>query len=234
LKIKTVLFDIDDTLYDASLQMRNARLNAVRAMIEAGLPVDIESGYRVLKDIVNEHGQYYNKHFDALLKNLGLKWNPRVIAAGVVAYRETNLAYLKPFPDTIPTLLRLRESGYKLGALSDGLPVKQAQKLIQLGIQHFFERVCISEEFGLKKMAPRLFEICLQEFSNKPAEVIFIGNDLTSDIVSANKAGVISVRIRMGDSRIGEPVNSDEKPKYEIRNLSEIISIINKIENPEK
>ena len=234
MKIKTVLFDIDDTLYDASLQMRNARLNAIRAMIETGLPVDIENGYRVLKDIVNEHGQYYNQHFDALLKKLGLKWNPRVIAAGVVAYRETNLAYLKTFPDTIPTLLRLRESGCKLGVLSDGLAVKQSQKLIQLGIQHFFEHVCISEEFGFKKMTPRLFEICLEEFGNKPAEAIFIGNELNSDIFSANKAGVISVRIRMGDSRIGEPATSDEKPKYEINKLSEIISVINKIENPVK
>jgi putative hydrolase of the HAD superfamily len=232
LKIKTVLFDIDDTLYDASLQMRNARLNALRAMIEAGLPVDIENGYRVLKEIVNKHGQYYNKHFDALLNKLGLKWNPRVIAAGVVAYRETNLAYLNPLPDTIPTLLKLRESGCKLGVLSEGLPVKLSQKLIQLGIQHFFEKVCISEEFGFKKMTPKLFEICLKQFGAEPNEAIFVGNDLTSDIFSANNAGVISVRMRIGDSRIGEPETSDEKPKYEINKLSEIISIIKRIENP--
>ena len=92
MKIKCVLFDIDDTLYDTSLQMSMARLNAIKAMSEAGLPTDIETAYRVLEDIVKEFGRHYNKHFDMLLERLGLKWDPRVIAAGVAAYRETSSA----------------------------------------------------------------------------------------------------------------------------------------------
>lgn len=51
------------------------------------------------------------RHFDRLLERLGLKWNPEVIAAGVVAYRATSPVYLTPFPDTVPTLLRFKDSG---------------------------------------------------------------------------------------------------------------------------
>jgi len=228
LKIKTVVFNIDDTLYDASLQMSNARLNAVRAMIEAGLPVDLENGYRVLNQVVEENGKYYNHHFDELLKKLGLKWNPRVIAAGVVAYRETNLAFLRPFPDTIPTLLKLRESGYELGVVSGGLAVKEAQKLIQLGIHHFFEHVVISEEFGSKSITSNMFKVCLEKFSAKPSEVVFVGNEI-QDIFSANEESVVSVRLRKGESRIREPKTNKEKPKYEITKLSEVIDIIKKM-----
>ena len=89
-----MIFDIEDTLYDSSLQMRMTRLNAVRAMIEAGLPIDLEIGYKTLEDIANQYGPHYTRHFDKLLECLGLKWNPRVIAAGVVAYRETSDVYL--------------------------------------------------------------------------------------------------------------------------------------------
>jgi len=86
MKIKAITFDIEDTLYDSSLQMRMARLNAIRAMNEAGLPIDLETGYQMLEGIVKDYGPHYTKHFDKLLERLGLKWNPRVIAAGVLAY----------------------------------------------------------------------------------------------------------------------------------------------------
>jgi len=230
MKVKTVLFDIDDTLYDASLQIKNARLNAIRATIEAGLPVDIETGYQTLNKVVKEHGKYYNRHFNELLKKLGLKFDARVVAAGVVAYRETNLAFLKPYRDTIPTLLKLRVLGYELGVISDGPPVKQAQKLIQLGIQHFFDHVVISEEYEYKTITPKLFEICLQKFDAKPNEVVFIGNEVDKDVLSANQAGVMSVRIMKGESRIGEPKSPEAKPKYEITKLSEIFNILETIE----
>lgn len=61
-RTRAVLFGIDDVLYDATYQTSNARLSAVRAMIEAGLPVDVETGYRTLVAIVKETGPDNTKH----------------------------------------------------------------------------------------------------------------------------------------------------------------------------
>jgi len=230
MKIKCVLFDVDDVLYDASLQLSTARLNAIKAMIEAGLPTDVEMTYRVLQNVVKECGSDYNKHFDVLLERLGLKWNPRVIAAGVAAYRETSSAYLKPYADTFPTLLKLREAGYKIGVVSEGRAVKQWQKLIQLGIQHLFDCVITSEEIGAATMKPELFKSVLKEFKVRPEETIFVGNKLETDILCANKAKVISVRIRKGENRTQEPESVETSPKYEINKLSEVFKILEKIE----
>ena len=229
-KIRCILFDIDDTLYDASLQMSTARLNAIRAMIEAGLPTDIETAYRTLQDIVKEYGPDYNKHFDKLLERLGLKWNPRVIAAGVAAYRETSSAYVKPYSDTVPTLLKLRDMEYQLGIVSEGRAVKQWQKLIQLGIQHLVHFVIISEEIGIETMHPELFKLILKELKAQPNEAIFVGNQLDPDILCANKANVISVRIRKGESRTEEPKSTEMIPKYEINKLWEILKILEEFE----
>jgi len=229
LKIKSVLFNIDNTLYNASLQIENARLNAIRAMIEAGLPVDIENGYRILKKVVEEYGEDYPNHFNKLLEKMGLKWNPHVIAAGVVAFRETNLAFLKPYPDTIKTLLKLRESGYKLGVISDGRIIKQWQKLIQLRIQHFFDTVVISEEYECKKLTSKLFDVCLYAMNTKAEEAIFIGDDIETDIKSANESNVTSIRIRKGESRLIEPKTKRSKAKYEITKLSEIFELLDLI-----
>ncbi|MGB9693844.1 MAG: TIGR02253 family HAD-type hydrolase [Fervidobacterium sp.] len=229
MKIRCVLFDIDDTLYDATLQMNTARLNAVKAMIEAGLPVDIETAYKTLEEIVMEFGPHYNKHFDKLLERLGLRWNPRVIAAGVNAYRETSIAYLKPYPDTVPVLLKLRESGYLLGSLSEGSSVKQWQKLIQLGIQHLFHKVVVSEEINEEKVNVKLFREILKKLNASPKETIFVGNQLDTDILSANQMQIISVRIRKGKFRNKEPKDPEMTPKFEISKLSEIFDIIKKL-----
>ena len=229
MKIKGILLDIDDVLYDASLQAEMARLNAIRAMIEAGLPSDVENAYRVLKEIVKEYGANYSKHFDKLLEHLGLRWDPRVIAAGVVAYRETNVAYLRPYPDTVTMLLKLRDLGYSLAVVSDGRTVKQWQKLISLGLQHFFQYVLVSEEAGLKNIGPELFKTALEKLNLQPGEVAFVGKGLDPDILSANRAGVVSIRMRRGKSRSEEAKNDEMKPKYEIHKLSEILKILEEI-----
>jgi len=206
--------------------MSMARLNAVKAMIEAGLPANIEIAYRVLEEIVKEFGPHYNLHFDRLLERLGLKWNPRVIAAGVTAYRETSSAYLKTYSDTVPSLLKLRESGYQLGIVSEGRAVKQWQKLIQLGIQHLFHRVLISEEIEEDTVTPEMFELVLKELGASPEEAVFVGNRLDTDILCANKAGIISVRMRKGEHRVEEPKSPEMTPKYEISKISEIFNVL--------
>ena len=220
---------MDDTLYDASVQMEAARLNAIKAMIEAGLPSDIENSFNTLKSIVKEYGPHYNQHFDRLLERLGLKRNPRVIAAGVVAYRETSLAYLKPFPETLPTLVRLRDEGYKLGAVASGKPVKQWQKLIQLGVQHLFHFATFSEQTGTTPTEEELLKSAIEELKVQPTEAIYVGNRLDTEIKSANKIGITSVRIRKGEYGIEEPSSPRLKAKYEISKLSEILEILKKL-----
>jgi len=234
LKVKAVVFDVDDTLYDSSLQMRMTRLNAVRAMIEAGLPADLEMAYKTLEEIADQYGPHYTRHFDKLLERLGLKWSPRVIAAGVVAYRETSDAYLKPFPDTVPTLVRLRDQRYRLGVASEGRSVKQWQKLIQLGIHHLFHSVVISEDSGTEEFSVDVFKECLEELEAKPRETIYVGSKPNKGILYANRAGMITVRIRKGDSVAEEPAQPEGKAKYEIERLSEIFGVFEALEHASK
>jgi len=226
MKIKAVVFDIEDTLYDSSLQMRMARLNAIRAMNEAGLPIDLETGYKMLEEIVKDYGPHYTKHFDKLLERLGLKWNPRVIAAGVLAYRETSQAYLKPFPDTIPTLIKLRDLGYKLGVIAEGRSVKEWQKLIELGVDHIFHSVLISEDLGTEELNVDQFLEGTRRLNVKPEETLYVSSKPNRGILYANKAGLVTVRLRRGDSFAEKPKRLEAQAKYTIDRLSEILDIL--------
>jgi len=226
LKVESLVFAIDDVLYDTSQQLSASRMSAVRAMRAAGLPIDVETAYRKLEEITNERGPDDTRHFDTLLERLGLKWNPEVIAAGVVAYRVTSPVYLTPFPDTILTLLKLRDSGYKLGVASNGRAVKQWQKLIQLGLQHTFHAVTISEETGSEALTTETLYKTIERLGVEPQSSAFVGCDLAREIAVANAAKMITVRIRTGANRTSTPKTPEEKPSFEIGRLADIFQVL--------
>jgi putative hydrolase of the HAD superfamily len=227
LKVESVVFTIDDVLYDTSQQLSASRMSAVKAMRSAGLPIDVETAYRKLEEIVKERGPDDTRHFDTLLERLGLKWNPEVIAAGVVAYRATSPIYLTPFPDTVPTLLRLRGAGYKLGVASKGRAVKEWQKLIQLGLEHIFHAVTISEETGSATLTVGTLSKTLERLGNvKPGKAAFVGCDLIREIAIANTAKMITVRMMTGTNRTSSPRSAGEKPRYEMGRLSDLLETL--------
>jgi putative hydrolase of the HAD superfamily len=225
-KIKAVFFDIDNTLYDSALQVEMVRRNAIKAMIEAGLDIDFEEGLKALKEIVALRGSNYQNHFDELLKKYGYEGNPRILAAGIVAYHNTKLAYLVPFPDTIPTLLTLRQRGYKIGVITEGRSVKQWEKLISLGLQHFFHAVLISEEVQKEKPDVEIFTTAAKRIGCKPSESVMVGDRLDKDILGAKAAGMTTIQILKGKYSDQRPTCLEAEPDYVVPELKGILSIL--------
>ncbi len=193
--LKWVFFDIDNTLFNSKELAEQARKNAIRAMIDAGLPAkSVNLAYRKLMKIVNKYSSNYPHHFNKLIEEYNVRKNKsQIVAAGVVAYHDTKFAYLKPFPDVVPTLLKLSKK-YKLGIITNGRAVKQWDKLIRLGLQHFFDMVIISEEVGFKKPDLRIFEIAIKKAKCKPSEAVMIGD--REDDMAAKEIGMKTINIK--------------------------------------
>ncbi len=225
--IKGVFFDIDDTLYDSTKLATMARRNSIQAMIDAGLDVAEEVLYSKLDEIIKEFGSNYPRHYDALLKAFEVEGSPQIIAAGVVAYEHTKAGYLRPFPGVVPTLLKLREE-HKLGVISNGLAVKQWEKLIGLGIHHFFDIVTTSDEDGYSKPQKEIFEYSMKELNLKSKECVMVGDRLDTDILGGKIAGMITVLIRTG-RRKDMPKSPEETPDFEIYRISELLRVLEKI-----
>ena len=160
-RLRAVLFDVDDTLFSTTAFARKARANAVRAMVEAGLGLPEEVVARELDEVIAEFSSNYDHHFDKLLQRLRpsalAQLNPAlVVAAGVVAYHDTKFQGLAPFDDVIPLLEGLRAAGLVTGVVTHGWTVKQAEKLVRLGlVPHLDPRaVFISDQIGISKPNP--------------------------------------------------------------------------------
>ncbi len=231
--IRAIFFDIDDTLYDSTRLTTMARLNSIRAMIDAGLDYDEKFLYERLYEIIKKFGPNYPRHYNELLKSLGLKEDPKLIASGVVAYEHTKFAYLKPFPRVVPTLLKLKDR-YKLGVISNGIAIKQWEKLINLGLHHYFDVVITSEEVGYEKPSKEIFLEALKSLNVKPEESIMVGDNPSTDILGAKSVGMITIRIRKGKRAKIEPKNELERADFDVENFDEIPKIIDIIEKKHK
>jgi len=225
-EIKALFFDVDDTLYDSTLQAESARRNAIKAMIEAGLNLSEGEAMKSLKAIVAKFGSNYQGHFNELLKEAGQEDGLRIVAAGTVAYHNTTLTHLVPFRDTVPTLLSLRDRNYKLGVITNGLALKQWEKLIRLGIQQFFDSVIISEEVGREKPDPEIFRLAAERIKCKPEEALMVGDRIDRDIAGANQVGMLTAQILRGKQTT--PKKPEEEPDYIIPELNEILDILPK------
>ncbi|AJC72533.1 haloacid dehalogenase [Thermococcus guaymasensis DSM 11113] len=196
--IKVVFFDLDDTLVDTTKLAEMARQNAIENMIRHGLPVDFETAYNELLELINEYGSNFGKHFDYLLRRLDLPNNPKWVAAGVIAYHNTKFTYLRTVNGVRRTLLELQRVGYRLGIITDGDPIKQWEKILRLDLDPYFEEVFISDYLGVKKPHPKIFEKALRKMKVEPHEAVMVGDRLYSDIYGAKQVGMQTIWFRYG------------------------------------
>ncbi len=129
------------------------------------------------------------KNFDSCRKEIWKSW--------------VRTPVFRLFPETLPLLRGLKESGFLVGAVSNWEP--RLQELCEnLGIAHYFDFMVVSEAHGYAKPGMRLFELALERAATRPEEVIHVGNDPVEDIEPAESLGIRAVLIqRDGSDEIG-------------------------------
>ena len=191
--LKAVFFDIDDTLYDTSGFAKLARKAALNAMIDAGLPLSHDDAYTLLREIIKEKGSNYDRHLNVLTKRVFGEEKPLLIAIGMITYHNVKFALLRLFPETMSTLIHLKAHGYHLGVISNGLTIKQYEKLVRLGLHHFFDSVVTSQQANVEKPDIAIFEMAMEKMGCKAENSMMIGNSFNDDILGAINAGMSAV-----------------------------------------
>jgi len=241
--IKLVGFDLDDCLFDSTGLSDRARLKGINAMIDLGLKIDKQNAIKMITEVVNEYGSNSSNHYNYFIRRFNRLENVRekipyslqfkYISAAVMAYHKEKIDSIKLYDDVKPCLIKLREMGLKSAIISDGLPIKQYEKILRLGIDDLIDLTTISDEIGVRKPNPKLFEFSLKKFNIEGTETIYIGDRLEKDIIPARLNNIHSIYIHRGGKydtyKTGEKFPEGIKPDYEISNLNEIFDIIDEI-----
>lgn len=223
--IEVVFFDLDDTIADTSVLAERARRNAIENMIKHGLPVDFETAYNELLELIDEYGSNFPHHFDYLLRRLDIPYNPKWVAAGVIGYHNTKFTQLKDVKNARKALIRLSKAGYRLGIITDGDPIKQWEKILRLELDEFFEEVIISDFEGVKKPHPKIFQKALKSFGVSAGRAVMVGDRLYSDIYGAKQVGMHTVWFRYGKRKEAE-LEYRDYADFEISDLLELPEVL--------
>ena len=99
----------------------------------------------------------------------------------------------------VDVLKKLKEKGYILGAVTNGVSSLQNTKLDTAGIRKLFDVVVVSGDIGIYKPDRRIFDEAARRAGVENERVLFVGDHPINDIKGALGAGMKAIRMNYGD-----------------------------------
>jgi len=222
--LKAILFDLDNTLINFLQFKIDTAKAASRAMIRSGLDVPENELYGKIFSVYDEKGIEYQKTFHDVIKPYGLEINKaeKIQQAAILAYLQKKFEVLKPYPNVVPTLEKLRAKGMRLGIVTDAPRNKAWQRLILTGLQDEFDFVVTHDDTQAMKPHPTPFYVALKKLEILPGACLFVGDNPERDIKGAKEVGMLTCWARYG-SLLKKP---ETKPDYAIDSFEEILSMV--------
>lgn len=198
--IKTVIFDIDNTLYSYD----QAHAVAFQALLnyaerELGIPPEEfrllhQRTNQELKERMGNCAAIHNRliRYQNMLESKHLPLDPHVLVMNDL-YWNTLLEAAQPSPGALETMRRLKAMDIAIGVGTDMTARLQFQKLTRLGLLPYVDFLVSSEEAQAEKPAAVLFNRCVEKAGVKAKECLFVGDSLKKDVQGPNAAGLHAV-----------------------------------------
>ncbi len=232
MRIAFVYFDLDDTLVDTT----NAVIEAYAAALADIRPAVVDAGLTPPSEVVEEEltgtfgSTMPDEYLNAWLYEAGVDGDlRRELAARGTAIFERRTREIEPFPEARPVLEWLAGEGIGRGLISDGRLEEQRAKLAYADLAELIGPTFISEDYPVFKGKPSLamFEDALAAAEAPAGAVMYVG-DRAKDVIGANLAGMVSVRVLQGWANRRPPAKrfAAAQPDHVIANLGGLPDII--------
>jgi len=223
-KYDFLFFDLDNTLWDFSVNSREA-LKQTLAKLNLLSQLNSFDEYFILYEQINEslwsdyRAKKIAKH--ALIAD---RFSRSLEAFGITnqdweginrLYLEYMALQTRLFPGTVETLGYLKAKGYQMHIITNGFKEVQHAKLRNCGLTGFFGKVFISEEIQNTKPHRAIFEHALKSTNASKVKSLMIGDSWETDIEGALAIGMDQVMfLNKGQNKVPDSINSIKKMQY--------------------
>ena len=230
---RAVLFDLDDTLFD-HWHCTNQALEALQGVHPAFRRWSLgEFGERHALLLERFHLEVLARRltvdeariqrFSRLMEEAGATVTPDAAAAMATDYRRAYVAAWRMVPGAFELLEALHPHA-PIGIVSNNVVGEQIEKIRSCGLAPFLDTVVISEEAGVAKPHPRIFEIALARLGCTADEAVMVGDAWDNDIAGARSAGVRAVWFNRFGVRAPELCDVTELRSFEpVRAVVELL-----------
>lgn len=222
--IKTVIFDLDDTLY-SEIDYCKSGFKHVASFLSTQKGVDSDKAFSLIWQLFTT-GKRENL-FNQALELLNVKYDQDFILDLVKEYRTHKPTLTLP-TDSLETLILLAKK-YKLALLSDGFMPAQRLKAEALEITDFFEIMVFTEEIGRDFWKPSAvgYTKILNYLEVSPEHSVYVADNLKKDFIAPNKLGMHSIQL-IRPEKVHQDLAVDEtaRPEKVINSLLELPEIL--------
>ncbi len=232
--IKSVMFDLDDTIFDhkysrlcalLDLKSKNKFLSKVPIeKLEREHEILLVGNYtKVLDKVLTINDSMIERTF-LLFQNCGIRITEDEAVKYTDIFRQEYENNRRGIPGVKELLMALKKS-VKVGIVSNGTYDIQMEKVRICQVEDLIDFIILSEEVGFRKPDKAIFQKALSKCNAKPEEAIFIGDSWNSDIIGASDCGIKTAWLNRYNYS-----NLNDGLAYEIQSYEDIAGILNYIQ----
>ncbi len=197
-RIKTIFFDLDNTLFDHARAERTALVEILNSHLQDGaVELFVAAYHRVNAMLWRQMAEgeiaaeaLKVQRFKMVFDELGLP------SPDCVALSQDYLEVYSGMAFTVPgarEVLADLSKNYVLGVLSNGFPPVQRNKLAATGLESFFVHQVFSGDVGAMKPSRKIFDFAADLSAAAPGHLAYVGDSFESDVVGAKNAGWLAI-----------------------------------------
>ncbi|SER19275.1 putative hydrolase of the HAD superfamily [Gracilibacillus ureilyticus] len=228
--MNSIIFDVDDTMYDQALSFHHT----FRQLVEDSYTYEeIDQIYRTSRkysEILfdqSERGEISVKEW--LTGRIMKACEDFGIPMDVVKAEKFDQVYkqeqnkIELFPEIEELFTRLKKQDKQLAILTNGEEKHQSMKIKQLQLEKWIpkENIFISGTYSVAKPKKEIFDIVASKLGCQPDQTVYIGDSYEKDIVGAKQAGWQAIWMNHRNRTI--PLNSPYQPDIEVHNAEELL-----------
>lgn len=228
-RFTTVLFDADNTLLDFTKDEKQALVKVLEhykvpvtdenieiySNINQGMWKQLERGEITKADLKKTR---FKKFFDAI--GFETKEDPFNVNEHYLSLLSQGGNTVKAAPETVKAL---KEAGFELYIVTNGIAQTQAKRLERSGLTPYFSDVFVSETIGYQKPRKEYFEFVLDKISEKDkSRILVVGDSLTSDIKGAMGVSLPCCWLNASKEKMPDGYKAD----WVIEKISDVLDIL--------
>lgn len=209
--VKLIIFDLDGTLVDSSVDVSNALNYAIRPYTSSEVSVE---------ETIALVGEGATALVGKLIKERGIDIDPPTLLRRFFDHYRAHITdHSAPYPGVEKTLHAL--SRQKKAVISNKLEALSIQLLKALDLLEYFNYVAGGDTHLQKKPSPVPIFNVLSRFDTLPSDALFVGDSIY-DMAASRAARVKSVAALYGYGSLGFSDGAD----YSIEGIEELIDLV--------
>jgi putative hydrolase of the HAD superfamily len=191
--LSTVVFDLDDTLYDEIEYCRSGFIVVAEHLAGSREALPAKLIFTALWQQFTAGNR--SKTFNAALDQLGEGYDDMLIQQLVRVYRNHDPQITLP-QDSQEILTQLQNQ-YTLALLTDGFLPAQQLKVRALGIEKYFRSIIYTEKLGRQFWKPSLvgFQRLMAQLEVSSESSAYVADNEEKDFIAPNKLGLATIQV---------------------------------------